>query len=133
MPEGTTPGAVVDASALVDLLAGTELAGAVRARLAGLVLHAPAHLDVECLSALGRLHRAELLTSAQVSTALSDLAEAPLLRHPLPPLLAGAWSRRENLRLADSLYVELAEHLGLPVVTTDARLARGAARVELIG
>ena len=34
---------VVDASALVDLLLDNELGGAVRRRLAGHALHAPAH------------------------------------------------------------------------------------------
>lgn len=48
---------VIDASALLEALLGTELGWAVRARLRGGDLHAPAHLDAEVLSALGRLHR----------------------------------------------------------------------------
>ncbi len=36
---------VVDASAIVDLLLGNELGAAVQRRLAGTVLHAPAHLE----------------------------------------------------------------------------------------
>lgn len=44
---------VVDASALVDLLLDNALGGAVRRRIAGHVLHAPAHLDAEVLSTLG--------------------------------------------------------------------------------
>lgn len=48
---------VVDASMLVDLLAETDYAAAVTARLRGTALHAPALLDAEVLSALGRLHR----------------------------------------------------------------------------
>jgi predicted nucleic acid-binding protein len=36
---------VVDASAIVDLLLGNELGAAVRRRVAGTVLHAPAHLE----------------------------------------------------------------------------------------
>ena len=38
---------VVDASAIVDLLPGNELGGAVGRRLAGHALYAPAHLDAE--------------------------------------------------------------------------------------
>lgn len=49
---------VVDASAMVEALVGTRLGGATRTRLRGCELHAPAHLDTEVLSALGRLHRA---------------------------------------------------------------------------
>src|SRR2546429_8996855 len=61
---------VVDASVLVDILAGTELADAARMRLARTVLHAPAHLDAEVLSALGRLHRAGQLSAAEVEAGL---------------------------------------------------------------
>jgi len=34
----------------------------------------------------------------------------------------GAWARRDQLRLADALYVELAVSLGLSLITTDRRL-----------
>jgi predicted nucleic acid-binding protein len=46
---------VVDASAMVDALAGTPLGPAVTDRLRDHTLHAPARLDAEVLSALGRL------------------------------------------------------------------------------
>src|SRR6476619_5555724 len=73
MPEGRscTAEAVLDASALVDLLPDNDLGRAVRHRIAGQARHAPAHsgcrgpqwmqrstLDAEVPSALGRLHRA---------------------------------------------------------------------------
>src|SRR5438552_13326087 len=99
---------VVDASVLVDLLAGTEVAPAARARLARAVLHAPAHLDAEVLSALGRLQRAGELATGDVDASLAHLTALPVTRHDLPTLLAGAWARRGDLRLLDALYVELA-------------------------
>jgi predicted nucleic acid-binding protein len=37
-------------------------------------------------------------------------------------LLLGAWARRDQLRLADALYVELAATRALALVTTDRRL-----------
>ncbi len=86
-------------------------------------MHVPAHFDAEVLSALGRLHRAGHLTARQVTTRIRRTAEAPIERHLLQPLLAGAWSRRHNLRLVDALYVELASRLEAPIVTTDAGLA----------
>ena len=113
---------VVDASALVDLLLGNDLGTTVRRRLAGHALHAPAHVDAEVLSALGRLHRAESVEDATVRTMLERLEAAPIDRHSVAGLLLGAWSRRHELRLADALYVELAESSGLPLVTTDRRL-----------
>lgn len=123
---------VLDASVLVDLLAGTEVATAARARLAHAVLHAPAHLDAEVLSALGRLNRAGELEAGDVEAALVHLAALPLTRHDLPPLVAGAWARRADLRLLDALYVELAARLGLRVLTTDHRLARACPLAESI-
>jgi predicted nucleic acid-binding protein len=113
---------VIDASAMVDLLLGGPLGDAVAARLSAHVLHGPAHLDADSLSALGRLHRAGKLTADAVGTLLNRLASAPVVRHPVAELLAGAWARRSNLRPADALYVELASALRLPLVTTDARL-----------
>jgi len=119
---------VIDAAALVDALTGGPVGGAVPGRLAGNRLHAPAHLDAEVLSALGRLHRAGLLTEEEVVGRLRRLEEAPINRHALPPLLAGAWARQHNLRLVDALYVELSGALGrIPLVTTDAHLASAAA------
>jgi predicted nucleic acid-binding protein len=123
---------VVDALVLVDLLAGTEVAPAARARLAHAVLHAPAHLDAEVLSALGRLQRAGELATGDVDAGVAHLTALPVTRHGLPRLLAGAWARRGDLRLLDALYVELAARLGVPVLTTDHRLARASPLAEAI-
>ena len=112
---------VVDASVIVDLLAGTDRAPAVLAALAGKVLHAPGHVDAEVLSALGRLHRVGHLTAAQVEDGLDRLARAPITRHGLNELLTGAWARREAIRLADALYVELADRTGYPLPSTDEK------------
>jgi predicted nucleic acid-binding protein len=112
----------IDASALVDLLLGGPLGEAVAARVSGHALHGPAHLDAECLSALGRLSRAGELRSAAVEVMLARLADAPIVRHPVAGLLRGAWARRASLRLADALYVELAHTLDVCLVTTDVRL-----------
>lgn len=124
---------VVDASAVVDLLIGSTHAGAVADRLEGCVLHGPAHLDAEVLSALGRLHRGGSVSAALVGRLLVTLRGAPIERHPVAPTLTGAWGRRARLRLADALYVELASTLDVTLITTDARLARAVRRAELVG
>jgi predicted nucleic acid-binding protein len=117
---------------MVEALIGTQLGSQVRARMRGCELHAPAHLDAEILSGLGRLHRAGDLDAEIVATALSELAVAPIARHPLAELLLGAWAAREQLRLVDALYVELSGALSAAIVTTDARLARACASAELV-
>jgi predicted nucleic acid-binding protein len=122
---------VVDASALIDVLLDNELGAAVRRRIAGTVLHAPAHLDAEVLSALGRLNRAGVIEDPDVETMLADLEAAPIQRHPVAGLLLGAWSRRHQLRLVDAVYVELATTRGITLITTDRRL-RAVGVVEVM-
>lgn len=124
---------MVDASALVEALLGTATGVSVRARMRQHQLHAPAHLDAEVLSALGRLHRAGELQDSTVTAALDELSAAPIRRHPLASLLTSAWERRANQRLVDALYTELAISLGnAALITTDARLARSDDHAELI-
>jgi predicted nucleic acid-binding protein len=115
--------AVIDASALVDLLLGGPVGDAVARRIASHRLHGPAHLDSEVFSAMGRLYRAGEIDGDTVGTLIGQLANAPIERHPLAPLLRGAWERRGSLRLADALYLELAAGLQMSLVTTDVRLA----------
>jgi predicted nucleic acid-binding protein len=123
---------VVDASALVDVLVGSSHATAVRSRLRDATWHAPAHLDAEILSALGRLERARLLSATDVDERLALLTSLPVQRRLLPSLVPGAWARRAALRLVDALYVELAEQLSAPLITTDRRLARATSLAEAI-
>lgn len=133
MPETDPPErVVVDASALVDLLSGAAGAAAVRERLRGTVLNAPAHLDAEVLSALGRMHRAGKLPASRVDTALERLTAVPVTRHPVADLLIGAWARRGDLRLVDALYVEVAARLHAPLLTMDRRLARASPLAHVI-
>ena len=121
---------VLDASAIVDLLLDAPTAEAIRRRMRGNELHAPAHFDAEVLSALGRLHRDGHLSPTDVSVRLELLQRLPVRRHQLSQLLTGAWNRRGNLRLVDALYVELAEQLNAPIITTDERLAATVPQAE---
>ena len=123
---------VLDASAVVEALIGTEVGARVRARMQGHSLQAPAHLDAEVLSALGRLHRAGSLPEQTVSQCLTDLAAAPIARHPIGELLAATWQMRDRFRLGDGLYVELSRSLDALLLTTDGRLARAYTDAELI-
>jgi predicted nucleic acid-binding protein len=104
-------------------------AQAVAARLRGSAWHAPAHLDAEILSALGRLERAGRLDAVEAAEGLVALSELPIERHAVSPLLLGAWTSRNELRLVDGIYVELARQLGLRLITSDQRLARAAAPI----
>jgi predicted nucleic acid-binding protein len=127
-----TDSLVIDASVMVDLLARTSLARAVSDRLRGSAWHAPAHLDAEVLSALGRLERGGRLNAVEAADGLLALSELPIERHAVSPLLLGAWTLRHELRLVDGLYVELARQLGLRLITTDQRLARATPIADAI-
>ncbi len=115
---------VIDASAMVDLLLDTELADQIRESLRSRSPATPAHFDAEVMSALGRLQRTGNLSERGPGARIERLANAPIGRAPLAPLLRGAWARRGDTRLTDALYIELAETLETVVVTTDLRLAR---------
>ena len=123
---------MIDASALVDLLLGEELGRAVARRLEGRVLHAPAHVDAEVLSALGRLYRAGTIAADDTTRRIDALVSAPIERHPVPQLMVGAWHRREHVRLVDGLYVELAARLHVPLVTTDGAFGRATDVAEVV-
>lgn len=123
---------VVDASAMVDYLVDSPLAHRVAQRIRESEVSVPAHFDAEVLSALGRLHRGGDLSKLEVEERVALTAEAPFQRHPLPPLLEGAWALHHNVRVVDALYIELAKQLEVKIVTTDAGLASAATNAEHI-
>lgn len=116
---------VVDASALLELLLGTATGAAIdRVVRSAAVAVAPAHVDAEVLSALGRLERTSQISPEVVDGCLADLAAMPMTRVPLPGLLAGAWALRANIAVHDALYVVVAQRTGATLITVDRRLYR---------
>ena len=115
---------VVDASVFVHALAGESAVG-VRARHA---LHdepmaAPHLVDLEVVAALRRHCLRGLVSVLTAHRALDDLATLPITRHHHAGLLQRCWQLRDNIKTYDAAYVALAEALGVPLLTTDARLA----------
>lgn len=119
---------LLDASAVVDLLVRSEAGERVRAVLSRRpdpVLLTVGHLDAEVLSALARLHCADVLTEQHVGELLDHLGQLPMQRLPITgDLLVAAWGLRKNVSARDALYVAAAEASGARLVTTDDRLAR---------
>ena len=116
---------VLDASAVVDLLLRNPRGLRVAQQLDdGLV--APELLDVEVTSALARLVRADRVSEPEARSALGRLVRLPARRVSAAPLGPRVWELRESLRIADAFYVACAAMLGLPLLTTDARLGAAA-------
>lgn len=120
--------AVVDASVLAAFYAADDARHArVAERLSiGDALFAPAHLDVEIASALRGMALGNPGVDRIAPDALAHLADFPIRRMPLPPLLHRAWELRHHLTVYDAAYVALAERLNAVLVTCDTKLAHAS-------
>ena len=128
---------VVDASAILELLLGTERAERVAARVLTPEerVDAPHLLDVEVAQALRRLVYLDELTAVRAEQALDDFASLVIERHSHRDLLPRMWQLRDSLTAYDAAYVALGEALDTPVLTCDAKLSRAhghRAQIELV-
>lgn len=115
---------VVDTSVVVDLLLESPVNPALLARLGSVSeMHAPHLIDVEFLSVLRRLVGRGMLTPARAQVARNKFDLLTLHRYPHHPLADRVWTLRSSVTAYDGQYIALAEVLGLPLVTSDARLA----------
>lgn len=117
---------VLDASAVLELLLGTECGRTVADRIAdpAMGLHVPHLVDVEVAQALRRLVQFGELDQDAARIALEDLRALDLDRHAHEPLLDRIWALRKNMTAYDATYVALAEALDAILLTCDGRLAR---------
>ncbi|WP_030543587.1 type II toxin-antitoxin system VapC family toxin [Streptomyces albus] len=127
---------VVDNSVLISSLIDAGPAGkACMARMSGERLVAPGVIDYEALSTLRNLLRARKVDVEVAERAVRVLPDLPIERVPCKHLIPRMWELRNNYTPYDAAYVALAEHLTVPLVTGDGRLARGSGArciVELI-
>lgn len=112
---------VVDASAAV---LGLLNDGDARRYLADEPFACPHLADSEIVHALRGTVRSGDLAAADAEKALATWARLGMERVPIVGLLERIWELRENLTAYDATYVAVAEALGVPLVTADARLAR---------
>ena len=118
--------AVLDASVVVELVLGTRVGTRIRQRLidSAISLHSPEMLDLEVLNVLRRYVHSGTVATDRAEAALRRLGELDIQRHRHGPMVPRIWAWRGNLTAYDAAYVALAEVLGCPLLTTDARLSR---------
>ena len=124
---------VVDTSAVIGVLAGQPRV----TRLVDRVvndgdLHAPHLIDVEFQHALRRLVVAGAINDDRAADARMDFADLTIVRYPHVSLADRMWELRHNVTAYDAAFLALAEALGAPLVTCDARLARAPGHVASV-
>lgn len=121
---------VLDASAAVELVAAGRPDPALLDRVErGGSLHSPHLVDVEFLHVLRRLVRRRVLGLDRAAEARSDFDRLGVVRYPVVGLSDRIWQLRDDLTAYDACYVALAEMLGCPLLTTDARIAKASGHV----
>lgn len=123
---------VLDASVVVEFLSSGTHREVAEARIREeRVLWAPELLDAEVGSALRRVVRRKTMDAEQGVEALGELRTLPIHRVSHERLAQFAWLLRDNVSFYDGLYVALAQLLGQPLLTFDARLARAEIDAEI--
>jgi predicted nucleic acid-binding protein len=122
---------VVDASFAIE----ASLAAAAFEPIRSYEPVAPPLMWSEAISVLHEMQRRKAISRELASEAMARLFSAPIVVRRPAKHLRLAWQISEKLGWAktyDAEYVALAQLLNCPLLTTDARLARGAAREALI-
>ncbi len=126
--------AVVDSSVLVSALVDTGPEGAwAESVVADGELTCPELALAEASNILRRLELTGDLSRLEATIAHENLMRLDLGLFPFAPFAGRIWDLRMNLTCYDAWYVALAEALGRPLATLDARLGRASGpRCEII-
>lgn len=85
---------------------------------------APELLLVETTNVLRRLEQARDISTLEATSAHRDLLQLDVDLFEFSPFAPRVWELRSNLTGYDAWYVAVAEALGCPLATLDAKLSR---------
>jgi predicted nucleic acid-binding protein len=118
---------VIDASLTLRLLANDRGDSALRQEFSAMrSMHAPELIDAEVASGIRGLLLGGKVSPSRAAEMVDDFAELRIDRYPVATLIHRVLALRHNLTAYDACYVVLAEELGLPLLTLDAKLAGAA-------
>ncbi|MCY4451576.1 MAG: type II toxin-antitoxin system VapC family toxin [Immundisolibacterales bacterium] len=125
---------VADASVLVAMLVDSGRTGTwAESVVADAPLVGPELALIETTNVLRRLERSSEISRLEATSAFRDLLRLEIFLYPLAPLADRIWELRSNLTSYDAWYVALAEALGCPLLTLDAKLGRASGpRCEIV-
>jgi predicted nucleic acid-binding protein len=119
---------VIDTSALVEVLTTDPAAIPELARRVHGVewMSAPSLVDYEVLNVLRKLVLRQSIDIELAEDSRRTLRALRLVRYPMSDELADRiWQLRHNASAYDASFLALAEHLNVPLVTAERRLAEG--------
>ncbi len=119
---------VLDASAAVEIILNTVNGQQLKARVATDDVWVPEHFYIETAGVFRRMQINNAITVTDAEAAFAELIALRATRAQIKTLLPTAWALRDNITIADAVYVVLAQQLAVPLVTGDNRLTRAPAK-----
>ncbi|UJP09893.1 type II toxin-antitoxin system VapC family toxin [Microbacterium sp. KUDC0406] len=123
---------VVDASAVAEILFGTEAGRRAAALLDGHELLAPQHLTAEVASVIRGWSLSKQITDEQALRAFREFDALDVEQVPMMSMLPAVYALRHNVSAYDAMHVVLARAAQCSLLTLDARLAASAPDCALL-
>lgn len=123
---------VVDASAVAEILFGTEAGRRAGVLLDGHELLAPQHLTAEVASVVRGWSVSQQITDEQASRAFLEFDALGVEQVPMMSMLPAVYALRHKISSHDAMYVVLARAAQCSLLTLDARLAASAPDCALL-
>lgn len=123
---------VVDASAVAEVLLGTEAGRRAAVLIDGHELLAPQHLTAEVASVIRGWSLSRQITDEQALRAFGEFDALGVELVPMMSMLPAVYALRHNVSSYDAMYVVLARAAQCSLLTLDARLAAAAPDCALL-